>query len=69
MKKIREIRSDVMEIISFGEDGVLRCKALTKINREPRTIYHDFKVTPFEENLRALKPGKYVHIGISIMED
>ena len=69
MGKIHEVSSATMEVQSYDEKGNLHCKALAKIDREHRALYHHFRVPPFQENLRLLKPGRYVNVIIQIMED
>lgn len=66
---MKQIKTETMEIMSYDEKGDLLVKALAKIDREWRHIIHHFRITPFEENLKVLKPGKFVRISIEIVED
>lgn len=67
--KSRTINTTVMDVLSFDERGNLHLRAFGKIHKQFREIDHHFRVTPFEENLKALKPGVRVVVKIEILEE
>lgn len=67
--KNRTINTTVMEVLSFDKNGDLHLRAFGKVHKQLREIYHHFRVTPFEENLKALQPGVRVMVKIETIED
>lgn len=66
---VKRIKSELMEVVNFSESGDLHLRTTAKVNRQMREIRHHFRVTPFEENLKALKPGKWVMVTLEISEE